>query len=221
MPPFSLAIRTSLKCLLLTYFVDIPQTTEQPNEVGTECARAWVHWSVAHYTDRSCFCGCVGNVVNGMFGSVAVQAFSAPQAAAYEDIPWRHPPRHFKNASNSQLITPTRRITQHRTPCPVCGQLHVMLQLAGLIDLLHRGCLCKCAPSSAHKHSPPVVAAISSSVVEEHQGVILNQRPKAVKHPNCHPMTFNSFIQPFIAGFPEKALKNKLTLIKNILGQSE
>lgn len=46
--------QSSLKYFLLTCLVDILQITELPNEARTECVRAWMDWSVTHYTDRSC-----------------------------------------------------------------------------------------------------------------------------------------------------------------------
>lgn len=77
----------------------------------------------------------VGNAADGrVLRSVMARAFSAPRAVSYEDISGRLPPRRFKNASNSQFITPTRRFTHRRSPCPAAGC--VEHQLASLISLM-------------------------------------------------------------------------------------
>lgn len=53
--------------------------------------------------------GVVGSVFDGRaLWSVAVLDLLLPQAASCEDIPLRHPPRQFKSASNSHLITVTQ-----------------------------------------------------------------------------------------------------------------
>lgn len=78
--------------------------------------------------------------------SVMAQAFSAPRAVSCEDISGRLPPRHFKNASNSQFITPTHRFTHRRSPCPAASC--VEHQLASLISLM-----CCLAPL---KNIPPL-----------------------------------------------------------------
>lgn len=69
--------------------------------------KAWRVWSVLAL-DRHPFHSC--NVMWELW-SVVLSAieFSLPLAKAYEVMPWRHPPRHFK-----EIITSTQ---QHWAPC--------------------------------------------------------------------------------------------------------
>lgn len=87
MPPFSLAILTSLKYFLLTYLVDIPYTTERPNEAGDRVCES-LNGLISCSLHRQTVFAAVGNVFAGrVLWSVAVLAFSAPQAASYVDNP--------------------------------------------------------------------------------------------------------------------------------------
>lgn len=71
-----------------------------------------------------------------------------------------------------------------RLTCPAASC--IKYQFSSLINLLY--CISsENTPSlfDSHTHRPPDVLEICSSLMEEHEGDVLNQKPKAVKHHDC------------------------------------
>lgn len=86
--------------------------------------------------------------------SEILKEFSVPLATVYEVIPWRHPPRHFK-----ETITSTQ---QHWALCHAVSCIKQHLEV-----LLYRECLWKHAPLFKLQAQTPIVTALSSFIKKE------------------------------------------------------